>query len=65
MTVNPKINDESTCQCGCHDDPARPYRKRVVSDLEVRKAAAKTAVAASKKTGRPVPDWIRELAESP
>ena len=37
----------------------------VMSDPAVRKAAAKTVVAASKKSGRPVPDWIRELAESP
>lgn len=35
------------------------------SALEVRKAAARVAVAASKKTGRPVPSRVKELAESP
>lgn len=35
-----------------------------VSDLEVRKAAARAAVAASKKTGRPVDPRVKELAES-
>lgn len=32
--------------------------------LSVRKAAAKAAVAASKKTGRPVDPRVKELAES-
>jgi hypothetical protein len=40
-------------------------RDFVMRDPAVRRAAAKVAVAASKKTGRPVPAWIRELAESP
>ncbi len=32
--------------------------------LEVRKAAARAAVAASKKTGRPVSPLVKKLAES-
>ncbi|BBZ42328.1 hypothetical protein [Mycobacterium conspicuum] len=33
--------------------------------LAVRKAAARVAVAASEKTGRPVDPRVKELAESP
>ncbi len=33
--------------------------------LAVRKAAAKAAVAASEKTGRPVDPRVKELAELP
>ncbi len=33
--------------------------------LTVRKAAAKAAVAASAKTGRPVDERVRALAEAP
>jgi hypothetical protein len=33
--------------------------------LDVRKAAAKAAVAASEKTGRPVDPRVKELAELP
>ena len=35
-----------------------------VRSLAVRKAAARAAVAASKKTGRAVDDRVRKLAES-
>jgi len=45
------------------DKPESPHR-REVSDLEVRKAAARAAVAASKVTGRPVDPRVKELAES-
>jgi len=36
----------------------------MTTSLDVRKAAAKAAVAASKKTGRPVDPRVKELAES-
>jgi hypothetical protein len=36
-----------------------------VRSLTVRKAAAKAAVAASTKTGRPVDQRVKQLAESP
>jgi hypothetical protein len=36
----------------------------VVRSLAVRKAAARAAVTASKKTGRAVDDRVRKLAES-
>ena len=36
----------------------------VVRSLAVRKAAARAAVTASKKTGRAVDDRVRRLAES-
>ena len=32
--------------------------------LAVRRAAARAAVPASKKTGRPVPDAVQKLADS-
>ncbi len=35
-----------------------------VRSLAIRKAAAKVAVTASKKTGRPVDPRVKELAES-
>jgi hypothetical protein len=38
--------------------------KPEVRSLAVRKAAAKAAVAASKKTGRPVDARVKKLAES-
>jgi hypothetical protein len=39
-------------------------RKPEGRSLAVRKAAAKTAVAASEKTGRPVDPRVKKLAES-
>lgn len=39
-------------------------RQPVVRSLAVRKAAARAAVAASKKTGRPVDPRVQKLAES-
>ncbi|QZA18434.1 hypothetical protein K3U93_04330 [Mycobacterium malmoense] len=39
--------------------------KAPVRSLAVRKAAAKAAVSASKKTGRPVDPRVKKLAESP
>ena len=47
------------------ETPDEPYRRPVVSDLDVRKAAARAAVALSKRTGRPVDPRVKELAESP
>lgn len=38
---------------------------QAVRSLAVRKAAARAAVSASKKTGRPVDERVRKLAESP
>jgi len=46
-------------------DEGPANREFVMRDPAVRKAAAQAAVAASKKSGRPVPTWIKELAESP
>lgn len=40
-------------------------QKPTVPSLEVRKLAARVAVAASAKTGRPVDPRVKELAESP
>lgn len=42
-------------------DASRPP---LVRSLAVRKAAAKVAVAASEKTGRPVDPRVKALAES-
>lgn len=39
-------------------------RQPVVRSLAVRRAAAKVAVAASEKTGRPVDPRVKKLAES-
>ena len=39
-------------------------RQPAVRSLAVRKAAAKVAVAASEKTGRPVDPRVKKLAES-
>lgn len=39
-------------------------RQPAVRSLAVRKAAARAAVAASKKTGRPVDPRVQKLAES-
>lgn len=39
--------------------------RRPARSLEVRKAAARAAVAASAKTGRPVDPRVRALAEMP
>ncbi|HEU0192149.1 MAG TPA: hypothetical protein VFR17_12905 [Mycobacterium sp.] len=44
--------------------PETPNPPKRVRSLEVRKAAARAAVAASKKTGRPVDPRAKELAES-
>lgn len=55
MAENPEIRDTLD----------EPYRRPVVTNRDVRKAAARAAVAASKRTGRPVAPWIKELAESP
>lgn len=44
-------------------DPAEA--ERAYWSLAVRKAAARTAVAASRRTGRPVDPRVQELAESP
>ncbi len=38
--------------------------QRVVRSLAVRKAAARVAVAASEKTGRPVDPRVKKLAET-
>lgn len=40
-------------------------QKRPTRSLAVRKAAAKAAVSASAKTGRPVDPRVKELADSP
>jgi hypothetical protein len=46
--------------------PAAADRNRQEQrSLDVRKAAAQAAVAASEKTGRPVDPRVKELAESP
>lgn len=42
-------------------NPVTPHRKR---SLAVRKAAAEAAVAASRRTGRPVDPRVKKLAES-
>lgn len=39
-------------------------RRPVVRSLAVRKAAARVAVAASEKTGRPVDPRVKKLADS-
>lgn len=45
--------------------PSEPTRETPrVRSLAVRKAAAKVAVAASQKTGRPVDPRVKKLAES-
>ncbi len=44
------------------EQDAEPVGKRVRS-LRVRRAAAEAAVAASAKTGRPVDERVRALAE--
>ena len=46
------------------DKPEASERWDYVSDLDVAKAAARAAVAASKKTGRPVDPRVKKLAES-
>ncbi len=48
-------------------DAPTPTTRRApaVRSLAVRKAAARAAVSASKKTGRPVDERVRKLAESP
>lgn len=45
-------------------DPDATTQQKAVRSLAVRKAAARVAVAASKKTGRPVDPRVKELAES-
>ncbi|MEB3069904.1 hypothetical protein [[Mycobacterium] vasticus] len=40
------------------------HREDCMSDLEIAKAAARVAVEASKRTGRPVDPRVKELAES-
>ncbi|WP_167666206.1 hypothetical protein [Mycolicibacter icosiumassiliensis] len=46
------------------EKPESSGRRDYMSDLDVRKAAARAAVAASKVTGRPVDPRVKELAES-
>ncbi len=41
-----------------------PEDRESASRVEVRKAAARVAVEASKRTGRPVDPRVKELAES-
>ena len=43
---------------------AADRRQPVVRSLAVRKAAARVAVAASEKTGRPVDPRVKKLAET-
>ena len=44
--------------------PSAASRKPQMRSLSVRKAAAKAALAASEKTGRPVDPRVKKLAES-
>jgi hypothetical protein len=44
--------------------PASPTPPRKTYSPAVRKLAAQTAVAASKKTGRPVDPRVQQLADS-
>lgn len=46
------------------ETPDVPERRESASRLEVRKAAARVAVEASKRTGRPVDPRVKALAES-
>jgi hypothetical protein len=46
------------------ETPASEEKRKPARSLEVRKAAARAAVAASKKTGRPVDPRVKKLAES-
>lgn len=46
------------------DKPEASERRDYMSDLDVAKAAARVAVAASKRTGRPVDPRVKKLAES-
>lgn len=45
-------------------ESAADRRQPVARNLAVRKAAARVAVAASEKTGRPVDPRVQKLAES-
>lgn len=62
MTEDP---EEPTTPARPPNPADQPYRKPFVSDLDVRKAAARVAVAASKKTGRPVSPEVQALADLP
>ncbi len=55
------MKDEPTAEARAGDPPTR----RPGPSLEIRKLAAKVAVAASAKTGRPVDPRVKALAEMP